>query len=258
MTRIKVLRVILVLLSPTGLLGKLLPGPCPDMPPTASTFGSSYEGLVFALVPFDQTPSLIFPKQSYENILCLVLTISDGLDELSVIEPGLGRYTMGTNISVENGSLHLISGTIKYERTYVRPNLDANRTTPENLRIWVFSEIFSVLWSCREIHGGNTHDEAVMMAIFYDNQQLNKSIRMGEFKRFSRGFFGKSLVDAIEWFEPADSTDKCRESGLDGMLGHTFDVRNLAILLIFVLAWLILINIILVFCMRKNSVDVIE
>lgn len=178
--------------------GLILPGPCPEMPPT-QTFPEKmlyYVGSIYTFIPFTETSSLIFGNIPSGLLNCHVINIF--LDHIRTLEVN-GRifYKAAdynepqirmTSLIGDGKSVHVSAEVKSRPPFYSSCHLPMNET----FSFWI-QEDFGVFWSCREMRDGVSHDEGLILTV----SGIDSKINSGKLREYAEKYIRNSLKDNI-------------------------------------------------------------
>lgn len=184
----------------------LLPGPCPEMPPSNLSLSHHTTGVIHVHIPFEtkSSESRTFSPIRIQNLNCLIAGLVSENGILSSVHikyntfkstPDLKTVVNGT----ENGSIFVLEEVGHIETGRWRRSV-CQREAKETLRFWMEEE-FKVLWSCREDREKDRHDEALIVALPKDESRLILNVK---FIQLVKRYFGEDLRRAPR-FPPKQS-----------------------------------------------------
>lgn len=238
----------------------LLPGPCPEMPPSNTSWES--EGFIYVQVPFEipRKGSHIFngwPVEHHNCLLFAVGTAARQLPEFCIKYATTELFLRGSITSSDNGSAYKveemrISNYSFYSNPWYRHlslcRMDAN----ERMHIWS-EKRFNILWSCYEEPVNRRHDEAVLVTVQYSD--IHGLINLNaNYSRLIKRYLGQGLRQAIKIPVRVHST-YCQES--EKFVSCPVTNHLILFIIPFIAVLLLVPCICILITQKKNRVDVI-
>lgn len=149
--------------------GVHLPGPCPEMEPSEKVFEIFVNQRIMYMIPFAShiSESYFFQEVSpLRRINCYVVYSktpdSISLNYIAKYKKYGRQELIGYLKEYQNGSYLMESGI--YDATSGEQS-ECHPKITEQIRFWFYKNV-TLLWSCKEINGGEYHDEAVLILNF--------------------------------------------------------------------------------------------
>lgn len=196
----------LVSLSITTVTGLILPGPCPEMPPTHNaSLRLNHIGTYRAFIPFTETPSWIFGELPPGSINCRELHFGSRNKEWFVKSTSNVLYFSGfdtiitLNLSSSIGeAAHVATGIITWSKSL--PLCQA-AVLNETFRFWIHG-YYGVIWSCVEMKDKGSHDEALILTISKKSNETDRKQQLKKLREYAEIYIKNPLRNRISFVKP--------------------------------------------------------